>query len=495
MEGEFIDPLDPHFYEYLAASLMCVTSIALAAGMTLGYLSLDVMKLKIKLELGTEDEKAAVEAILVLLKDRHLLLCTLLVFNVIAAETLPIFMDSLVPPWFAIILSVTAVLLCGEVLPAAIFTGPAQLAIARRLAPFGRFLLIIFFPLAYPLARMLDYLVGVEDEELMTRDELMTMIRLTRSLAIQKLDKDAKRDRDSEKNEPSSINSRGEILMPSEVDAITGILTLTKKTVRDLMVPMEVVHMVSTDQVLDSATLSTIDRIGHSRLPVFRGSDRNFITGFLFVKKLITCTPNMLLGSCPAIRTPIYIDSSRSLFEVFDMFQTGKSHIAIVSHNVTKLLNVFYSNNQSPTPDCAPCGILTIEDIIEAILQEQIYDEEDETRNSISPTAMTSVLRALRKRGGGDQEPVLMRARSNTNTSFSSNLSGKNEGKASQRDIFRRTYSTTAANIQEQHALGNDFKITGTQSLLPNGEKSRSDSTSRPSEDYFVPSPMRDSRL
>ena len=146
MTGEFIDPVDPNFYEYLAASLMCVTSIALAAGMTLGYLSLDVMKLKIKLELGTEDEKAAVEAILVLLKDRHLLLCTLLgkcfadlltllqgnalticmivmaVFNVIAAETLPIFMDSLVPPWFAIILSVTAVLLCGEVLPAAIFT-------------------------------------------------------------------------------------------------------------------------------------------------------------------------------------------------------------------------------------------------------------------------------------------------------------------------------------------------------------------------------------
>jgi Mg2+/Co2+ transporter CorC len=363
-------------------------------------------------------------------------------------------------------------------------------------------LLFIFFPLAYPLAKMLDHLVGVEDEELMTRDELMTMIRLTRSLAIQKLDKDAKRDRDTEKNEQSSINKRGEILMPSEVDAITGILTLTKKTVKDLMVPMEVVHMVSTDQVLDSATLSAIDRIGHSRLPVFKGSDRNFITGFLFVKKLITCAPNILLGSCPAIRTPIYIDSSRCLFEVFDMFQTGKSHIAIVSHNVTRLLNVFYANNQSPTPDCSPCGILTIEDIIEAILQEQIYDEEDETRNSISPTAMTSVLRALRKRGGGgggggggNQKPALMRARSNTNTSFSSNLSGKNEEKTAQKDIFRRTYSTTAANFQEQHALENDFRITGTQSLLPTEEKIRSDSTSRPSEDYFVPSTMRNSRL
>jgi metal transporter CNNM len=57
------------------------------------------------------------------------------------------------------------------------------------------------------------------------------------------------------------------------------------------MIPIESVHMLSTDQVLDSATMSTIDQIGHSRLPVFKGSDRNHIVGYLLVKKLITVSP------------------------------------------------------------------------------------------------------------------------------------------------------------------------------------------------------------
>ena len=57
------------------------------------------------------------------------------------------------------------------------------------------------------------------------------------------------------------------------------------------MIPMERVHMLSTDQVLDSATISTIDQIGHSRLPVFKGCDRNQIVGYLLVKKLITVSP------------------------------------------------------------------------------------------------------------------------------------------------------------------------------------------------------------
>jgi len=370
-------------------------------------------------------------------------------------------------------------------------SGPAQLEIARRLAPFGRLLLIIFYPIAYPLAKMLDYLVGVDEDELMTRDELQTMIKLTRSLAIQKLEDEWKKEKDPEASIENE-RDRKNILLPAEVDAITGILTLTKKTVKDLMIPITEVHMVSTDHILDTATLSTIDRIGHSRLPVYKGSDRNLIAGFLFVKKLITCTPNSPLGTCSAIRTPLYIDSSRSLFEVLDMFQTGKSHIAIVSHNVTKLLNVFYAADKSPSPDCAPCGILTIEDIIEAILQEQIYDEEDHTRNSISPTAMTSVLRALRKRPDQKEKSnSAMFARTISTVSNASNASNLEDSKAKRNAFFRRSQSTTAAN-----PIGldnNDFKITGNQSLLGGGGAR---TTSRASDDdQLVPNAIRNSRL
>ena len=40
-----------------------------------------------------------------------------------------------------------------------IFTGPQRLVIARRLVDFSKFLQYIFAPIAYPLAKMLDYLV------------------------------------------------------------------------------------------------------------------------------------------------------------------------------------------------------------------------------------------------------------------------------------------------------------------------------------------------
>lgn len=49
------------------------------------------------------------------IRRHHLLLVTLLLANSIAMETLPIFLDRLVPSWIAVLLSVTAILLFGEV--------------------------------------------------------------------------------------------------------------------------------------------------------------------------------------------------------------------------------------------------------------------------------------------------------------------------------------------------------------------------------------------
>ena len=56
-------------------------------------------------------------------KDHHLLLVSLLLVNAAVNEALPIFLDSLVPSWLAIVLSVTLVLFFGEIIPSAIFTG------------------------------------------------------------------------------------------------------------------------------------------------------------------------------------------------------------------------------------------------------------------------------------------------------------------------------------------------------------------------------------
>jgi CBS domain containing-hemolysin-like protein len=123
-------------------------------------MSLDSLKLKIKLIVGTAEEKKAVAKILPLLSNHHLLLCTLLLYNALANEALPIFLDALVPSWAAVLISVTLVLLCGEVIPTALFTGPNQLQIASRFTPLVYFLQVLFLPIAYPMAQALDHILG-----------------------------------------------------------------------------------------------------------------------------------------------------------------------------------------------------------------------------------------------------------------------------------------------------------------------------------------------
>ena len=105
----------------IALTILNVLGVGLAAGMTLGYTSLDTMRLKIKAEMGTAAEKESVGKVLSLLKNRHQFLCTLLVFNVICAECLPLLMDIIMPKWLSLLLSVSFVLLAGEVIPAGIY--------------------------------------------------------------------------------------------------------------------------------------------------------------------------------------------------------------------------------------------------------------------------------------------------------------------------------------------------------------------------------------
>lgn len=49
-------------------------------------------------------EQQCAERILPLVKDHHLLLVTLLLFNTVANEALPVFLDELVPSWAALLL-------------------------------------------------------------------------------------------------------------------------------------------------------------------------------------------------------------------------------------------------------------------------------------------------------------------------------------------------------------------------------------------------------
>lgn len=284
----------------------------------MGLLSLDSLKLRIKLVVGTPAEKIAAKKILPLLESHHFLLCTLLLFNAVANEALPVFLDEIVPSWAAVVIAVTAVLLCGEILPTALFTGPNQLSIAAKFSGLVYFLQFLFYPIAMPMSLALDKMLGDEDDEQLNRDEISAMMQILRdtknSQAQQALTRFAGESEDSGSthhthNPMASRDSDTEDpLSTSEVNVITGVLALAKKSIRDVFMPMEKVNMLSSEQVLNTEAIEAIDKVGHSRLPVFKGSDQTHILGFLLVKRLITVNPekNMPLSDIKLIQ-PIVV--------------------------------------------------------------------------------------------------------------------------------------------------------------------------------------------
>ena len=96
------------------ASVFLVLFAGMMSGLTMGLMSLDMTNLKIIAKSGDVKTQKYAKRIMPLVRKHHLLLVTLLTANAIAMEALPLFLDRLVGPLFAIVLSVTLVLLFGE---------------------------------------------------------------------------------------------------------------------------------------------------------------------------------------------------------------------------------------------------------------------------------------------------------------------------------------------------------------------------------------------
>lgn len=163
-------------YTAISAGLTCFAG--LMSGLTVGLLSIDKLELEMKLENGTDQEKAAARRVLPILEKHHYLLVTLLLCNAFAMEALPIFLDRLVSAVMAVAISVTAILFFGEIIPQAICTGPQQIFIADKVAPMVNFLMIACGIIAYPISRILDYLLGEHHITRYCTTDLKTLIDL-----------------------------------------------------------------------------------------------------------------------------------------------------------------------------------------------------------------------------------------------------------------------------------------------------------------------------
>lgn len=137
-----------------------VCGSGLFSGLTVGYLSIDDLILELRSKNGTDEEKKYAETVLPILAKRHWLLVSLLVMNACCMEALPIYLDKIVPEVLAIILSVSLVLLFGEIIPQAYCCGPDQVKIAALIAPVTKFIMYLTYPVSYPISLLLDHLLG-----------------------------------------------------------------------------------------------------------------------------------------------------------------------------------------------------------------------------------------------------------------------------------------------------------------------------------------------
>ncbi|KAF9609835.1 hypothetical protein IFM89_018777 [Coptis chinensis] len=294
------------FWMYLIACVGLVCFAGLMAGLTLGLMSLGLVDLEVLIKSGRPQDRKHAAKIFPVVKNQHLLLCTLLIGNSLAMESLPIFLDKLLKPWAAILVSVTLILLFGEIMPQAVCTRYGM-KVGAVMAPFVRMLLFLFFPVAYPISKILDWMLGKGHAALLRRAELKTFV-------------------DFHGNEAG----KGGDLSHDETTIIAGALELTEKTAKDAMTPISKAFSLDLDGALDLQTLSSIMAKGHSRVPVYAGNPTNII-GLILVKNLLTVDPNDAVSlKKMTIRKIPRVSENMPLYDILNEFQKGHSHIAVV---------------------------------------------------------------------------------------------------------------------------------------------------------------------
>jgi metal transporter CNNM len=307
------DPDDPYdlpddlVVPFILLAFFLVAMAGLMSGLTLGLMSLDQVDIEILRRSGTERQKRLAERIQPVLARPHVLLVTLLVCNALAAEALPLVLDRLADPVTAIIVSVTVVLFFGEIIPQAACSRYG-LQIGAYSAPFVRALMFLTAPISYPIAWVLDRVLGHRHTALFRRAQLKALVDIHKE-----------------------GQEFGGQLSADEVAIIKGALDLTHKTARNAMTPIDMVFMLPTDAVLDESNLTAIMASGHSRIPVHRPGDRSAILGIMLVKELLMVDKDqgrtvgqMKVRSMPAVRaeTPLY--------DMLRLFEIGRSHMAML---------------------------------------------------------------------------------------------------------------------------------------------------------------------
>jgi hypothetical protein len=155
---------------YGGLAVVMVLIAGLASGLTLSFSAQDASRLEILSRSGSPRVQARARIIANLLKNWHRLLISLIVVNALMAEAIPVVLEQLVSDWASIALAFTCILFFGEIIPQAICARHGFF-IAGILAWPVQIMIWLLFPVNFPLALLLDLLLGKEQQQVQYNNE------------------------------------------------------------------------------------------------------------------------------------------------------------------------------------------------------------------------------------------------------------------------------------------------------------------------------------
>ncbi|CDW87629.1 metal transporter cnnm2 [Stylonychia lemnae] len=339
------------WYIYLIIVILQFLS-AMFNGLNIGLMGLDTRYLELMTQgpfETKEDEKNAVYAkkIFPLRRRGNQLLTTILLGCASTNAIISVLMAEIEGDIKGFLISTSIITIFGEILPQAL-SNKYSLQISTFLRWPTYFFYYVTFLFAYPIGAILDKILGEEAGNVLSKNQMKRMF---------------------EQYEKSQL------LKPQERKILSAVLELKTKGIGQVMTPIDKAFMIDINANLNQHLLKKIYSEGYSRIPVYEGEREN-IVGLLMTRDLVLINlENTIVTikqlSSILLRDIIAIDVETKLEPVLSYFKENNTHMGLVTTKSKEIGSELTLKN---------IGIVTIEDIVEEILQEEIEDER-ETQN------------------------------------------------------------------------------------------------------------------
>lgn len=311
----------------LVALLLIISG--LFSALTIAYMGLDLGSL----ERLSKQKNLNALSILNLRKDSMQLLITLILGTTLSNAFATILIGDKFSGLIAGLVSAALIFLLADVLPQA-FGSRYALAFGGFCAPIVKFFLFIFYPVSAPVAYILKHILGEEKVNKLSKIDLLTILDENDRSSVSDVDNDERR-------------------------IARGSLLFSERNVGNVMTPNTVVTTISHDETLDHSRIIELRNTGYSRIPVYENNQHNF-TGILYLKDLIGIDTPCKVSSVMD-NTIHFVHSGDPLDKVLSEFISTKMHLFVV-------LDEFGGFE----------GVITVEDILEEIIGQEIMDEDDD---------------------------------------------------------------------------------------------------------------------